>query len=144
MARRSSAKKEQILWFLCEKCKANITTKERDQHDEYCPLEDAAVFSKCSFVRDNKLFSNQLTVKSVTDDLKDLSSKQLNSLVCLSESVINLCGLVFGDYVMLYSEQVPDRAPVVRTVWPTPSSFTTTVFVSEEGEIHLLSYLSIA
>lgn len=139
MARKSSAKKEQIPWFLCEKCKANITTKDREQHDEYCPLEDAALFSKCSFVRDGKLFSNQLIPKQVTEDVRDLSSKQLNSLVFLSESVINLCGLVFGDYVMLYSVQLPDRAPVVRTVWPTPSGFTTTVFVSEEGKAHLLS-----
>lgn len=133
MARKSSAKKEQILWVLCEKCKANITTKDQDHHDEFCPLENVALFSKCSFVRDNKLYSNQLMVKQTTDDVRDLSSKQLNSLVFLSESVINLCGLVFGDYVMIYSEQMPDRAPVVRTVWPTPSGFTTTVFVSEEG-----------
>lgn len=134
MARRSSAKKEQNLWFLCEKCKANVTTKDRDQHDEFCPLENPAAFSKCSFVRDGKLYSNQLMVKSATDDIRDISSKQLNSLVFLSESVITLCGLVFGDYVMLYSAQLPDRTPVVRTVWPTPSSFTTTIFVSEEGK----------
>lgn len=135
MSRKSLTKKEQTTWFQCEKCKANITTKDREQHAEFCPLADATHFTKCSFVRDNKLYSNQLMAKPPTDDyVRDLNQKQLNSLVFLSESAINLCGFIFGDYVVIRSIQQPSRAPVIRTVWPTSSNFSTTVFVSEEGE----------
>lgn len=134
MPPKSASKREQVLWYLCEKCKANITSKEREQHDDVCPLDSIDSLTRFSFVRGGVLHSNQLNAKPITEDIRDLTAKQLNGLVFLSESVINLCGFVLGDQVLIHTPQSPAIAPIVRSVWPTPNSFLTTVFVSEEGK----------
>lgn len=140
MPPKSSSKKEAVLWYLCEQCKVNITSKDRDQHEEHCPIEQQEADEEplkpflCSYIRDQRLFSVSLNAKPVTEELSDLSGAQLKGLVFLSESVINLCGFILGDFVSLSSPQLPEIAPVVRTVWPVPDRFLTTVFVTDEGK----------
>lgn len=136
MPPKSASKREQVLWYLCEACKANITTKDREQHESLCPLNNIECLTKCSFVRDHKFHSNQLNIKSTVEDVRDLTAKQLSSLVYLSESVISLCGFILGEQVLVHSPHCNDQTPVVRFVWPIPNSFLTSVLVSADGESH--------
>lgn len=69
--------------------------------------------------------------------ITDLSGCVLNGIVCVSESTMNLCGWMLADLVVCSSPQLPDEAPVVRTVWPVPDRFGSTVFVPEDGMIEL-------
>lgn len=129
MPPKSASKRDQVLWFLCAKCKANITTKDKEEHDALCPLDTTEHSSKCTFIRNARLYSNQINAKPATDDIRDLTVKQLSSLIFLSESVMNLCGFILGEQVMVQSS----HARMVRSVWPLPNSLLTSVLVSEEG-----------
>lgn len=135
MPPKSATKRDQVLWFLCEKCKANVTTKEKDEHDSLCPLDTDDCLIKCTFIRNGKLYANQLNGKPITDDIRDLNLKQLNSLIFLSESVMNICGFILGEQVLVHSSPTKENgARIVRSVWPLPNSLLTSVMVSEEGE----------
>lgn len=134
MPPKSASKREQILWYLCEQCKANIASKDREQHDALCPLTGVECLTRCSFVRDHKFHSNQLNVKRTADDVRNLTAKQFSSLVFLSESVISLCGFILGQHVLVHSPQYDHSAPIVRCVWPLSNSLLTSVLVSEDGE----------
>lgn len=135
MPPKSSAKKELILWYLCEKCKVNITSKDRDKHEDYCPIvtHPGEPFI-CSFVYDNKFYSTTLNPDPPTDCLiSNLPANQLNGYVFIRESVMNLCGFILGDWVVCTSPQLP-HTQVVRSIWPVPDRFLTTVYVTVEGK----------
>lgn len=145
MPPKSSSKKDQIAWLLCEKCKVYITSKDRDKHEDDCPLPNEISESmkvKYSFVRSKQLFLTHLCEKtditSVLSDelLSDLGSKYLNHLVFASESVMNICDLIISDFVVLQSS-AEDFVPVVRRVWPVTDKNTSNVFVTDEGEFVL-------
>lgn len=133
MPPKSASKRDQVLWLLCERCKANITTKDKEEHDALCPLDTAEHASKCTFIRNAKLYSNQINAKPATDDIRDLTVKQLSSLIFLSESVMNLCGYTLGEQVLVQSSHARENERMVRSVWPLPNSLLTSVLVSEEG-----------
>lgn len=132
MSRKSLPKKDQVIWYLCAKCNSNIYVKDREQHSEYCPAIESTT---CTIIRDKQLLSAQLIAQTITDELRGLNAKHLNNLVFLSESVFGLCDFVLGDNVLISSDALPNGVPIVRSVWPTPSSSTipTLVSVVEEG-----------
>lgn len=131
MPPKSSNKKEKALWFFCEKCQVNVSSKDIQIHEEVCPITEKS-FS-CCFIKEKKLFTNLFEPKPLTDDLKNLTSKQLNGIIFISEKAIKLCELIIGDFVLIEIPQKLDFVPVVRMVWPTVDRFQTTVFVSKEG-----------
>lgn len=133
MPPKSATKREPVLWYLCEKCNANVTTKAKEQHEEICPLDTEESRSKCCFVRDEKFHSNQLGIKGITDDVRELNARQLKSLVFVSESVIGLCGFILGEPVVLRIQTDASATSVVRFIWPLPNSMLTNVQVAEEG-----------
>lgn len=137
MPPKSSAKKEVIQWYFCEKCKVNITSKDRDQHDDHCPITSykntEEAFSR-SFAHNNKFYSITVNPQIPSDCLiSNLSENQLNGYVFISESVMNLCGFILGDWVICTSPQVQKIAPVVRSIWPVPDRFLTTIYLSPAG-----------
>lgn len=131
MPPKSSAKKEQALWFFCDKCKVYVTSKDIQNHVENCPITETS-FSSC-FIKEKKLYTNLFEPKPLTDDIKNLTQKQLNGVIFISEKAIKLCELIIGDFVLIKIPQKPDFVPVVRMVWPIVDRFQTTVFVSNEG-----------
>lgn len=141
MPPKSLSKKDQITWLLCEKCKIYITSKDRDKHGEDCSLQsDTNVSSKVnySFIQNKQLFSTNLCEKAdFTGTVPDELLNDLNNLVFVSESVINLCGWTLRDFVMLESSS-QDVIPVVRRIWPIIDKNTPSVFVTNEGEIYFI------
>lgn len=131
MPPKSSSKKEQALWFLCEKCKVTVCSKDIQNHTEVCPITETS-FS-CCFIKDKKLYTNLVESKPLTDDIKSLTQNQLNGMIFVSEKAIKLCELIIGDYVLVQIPQKTEFVPVVRKVWPIVDRFQTTVFVSAEG-----------
>lgn len=133
MPPKSASKRDQVLWFLCEKCKANVASKDREQHDELCPLDTEESSSKCVFVRNGIFHSNKLAVKPITDDVRGMDFGQLSGLVFLSESAMTLCGFVLGETVVVRTMNGEPSTPIVRNVWPLPNSSLTNVLVAKEG-----------
>lgn len=136
MPPKSSAKKEQILWYLCEKCKVNITSIDREQHEsKYCPIApDRTKPVQTSFIYEKTLFTNTVSIKlPQINELNDLPEHLKNNFVFLSESAMNLCGFILGDSVVLSSPQCTEMA--VRSVWPISDRFLTTLFLNENGTL---------
>lgn len=144
MPPKSATKKDQITWLLCEKCKVYVTSKDRDEHGDDCPLPDFCNETngsgnvKYSFIQNKKLFLKNLCEKTdltgcVSEELlNDLSSKYLNNLVFASESVMNLCNWIISDFVTLQSTS-QNVVPVVRRIWPITDKSASNVFVTDEG-----------
>lgn len=134
----SSSRKEPILWYLCETCQVNITSKDRDQHDRHCPITTGhhhQPFST-SFVHNKTIYSATVVGRPPTaaSFVSDLPESQLNGMIFISEAAMQLCGFVLGDWVSCTSPQFPDRAAIVRTVWPMPNTDLTTIFITVDGE----------
>lgn len=138
MSRKSLPKKDQIIWYLCSKCNSNIHVIDRDQHSEYCPTIESSAYTT---IRDKRFLSARLNVQTITDDLRGLNAKHLNNLVFLSESVFGLCDFVLGDNVLISSQALPNGVPVIRSVWPAPtsSSLPTSASVTDEGNFNQIS-----
>lgn len=136
----SSARKEPILWFVCETCNVNITSKDRDQHDRHCPItafngRPPQPFST-SFVHNRALYSSAVVGRSPPAEslVNDLPESQLNGMIFISEAAMQLCGFVLGDWVACSSPQFPNRAAIIRTAWPMPNTHLTTVFITPDGK----------
>ncbi|KAG4072431.1 hypothetical protein HA402_004363 [Bradysia odoriphaga] len=140
MPPKSSSKKDQIAWLLCEKCKIYITSKDRNKHEEDCPVPNEITESiqwKYSFIRLKQVYAQQLCETTdrtaiLSDELlSDLGSKYLNNLVFASESVMNLCDWIISDFVVL-QPSCDTHIPVVKRVWPAVDKNTSNVFVTDD------------
>ena len=142
----SSHKKDNALqWFHCEKCNVNITSNDRELHENYCPIttyNDLSQPFTNSFIYNKKLYSttfgakpSQININILNDTL---NPTQLNGFVFLSESVMNLCGFILGEKVSICSPQITPPA-VIKTAWPIPDRFATSVFVTDYGKLLFLS-----
>lgn len=118
MSRKSLMKKETTIWYNCSNCGSNTLAKDRELHS--CNGSD--VEPNYTFIRDNTLFSNQLTEKAITDDIRDINENKLKNILFVHESIFPLCDLVLGDYVSIESTALLNNAPIVRLVWPITSS----------------------
>lgn len=142
MPPKSTSKKDQIAWLFCEKCTVYITSKDRDKHNEDCPIPNEISESeqfKYSFVRSKQLYATHLNEKtdhsSILSDelLSDLGAKYLNNLIFAGESVMNLCDWIISDFLIVQPTS-DDLVPVVRRVWPITDKNSSNVFVTDEGE----------
>lgn len=131
MSRKSLSKKETTIWYLCNSCNCHILAKDRDQH--LCSNSET---TQSAFIKNKQLYANQLTVKTITEDLREIDSSKLNNLIFLNETIFSLCDLVLGDYVLIKSSDLPNEASVVRSVWPILNQNALNGFVSvtEEGK----------
>lgn len=118
MSRKSLSKKETTIWINCSNCATNILAKDRELHA--CNVSD--VEPNYTFIRDNTLFSNQLTQKVISDDIRDINENKLRDIFFVHESIFPLCDLVLGDYVSIESPGLSNNAPIVRIAWPITSS----------------------
>lgn len=137
----SNSKKNQNSWFFCAKCETNLISKDRDGHEKicdeiFCGKESQSV-CKTDFIRKHMLHTSTIGKRDFSiEELKDVSEKQLNNLIFISEGVMKLCNFIIGQDVSISSEfQTTDPAPavkMVRKVWPIPEKFLTTVFFSSQ------------
>lgn len=140
MSRKSLSKKEPALWYLCNSCNFNIFAKDREGHLCVEQSNSELTQKNCTFVCNNKLSTNQLAEKQITDDLKGINQNKLNCLIFLHESIFPLCDLVLGDYVLVASTRLTKNVPIVRIAWPMTSSAQGVVCVSEEGNLTFCQY----
>ncbi|ERL91220.1 hypothetical protein D910_08557 [Dendroctonus ponderosae] len=115
-------------WVQCEKCAAYLTSKHMSHHEEFCPqkLDDF----EHPFILDQVLYG-VLELKQ-SEDIKNLSSREKDGLVFLSQAAMQLCGFPIGEFVMV--EQLAQKAaPLVRKVWPTAGKSLTSVMVTKNG-----------
>lgn len=114
MSRKSLTKKETTIWYNCSSCGSNTLAKDRELHVCY----GSDVEPNYTFIRDNTLYSNQMTEKVITDDIRDINENKLKNILFVHESIFPLCDLVLGDYVSIESLALSNNAPIVRMVWP--------------------------
>nr|XP_023012999.1 spermatogenesis-associated protein 5 [Leptinotarsa decemlineata] len=115
-------------WEQCESCLTSLQHKDTNFHTSDCPpdLENITY----NFIKEGVLFG---TVDLKTnEEIKNLSSRERDNLVFLSESVIRLCSLAIGEYVLVRSVN-KDLPPVARIVWPTVEKTLTSVLFTKNG-----------
>lgn len=141
MSRKSLSKKETALWYQCNNCNWNILAKDREQH--LCIESSETTPTNYTFVCNKKLFTNQLSEKSTTDDLRGINANKLNNLIFIHESIFPLCDLVLGDYVSITSTELPRNAPIIRNVWPISNQNNGLVCISSEGKANKIEFFEI-
>lgn len=119
-------------WMQCDNCLANFLNKDSENHIKDCPPNtDNFLYP---FIKDNILYGT-VDVK-VNEDIKNLSSKEKDNLVFLSQAVIELCSLAIGNWSIIESldNKLP---PVARIVWPTNEKSSTSVLFTKNCNISL-------
>lgn len=129
MAQQKSKKSSP--WLTCEQCSTIVLLKDKDQHiTSGCPPNVNKI--QHTFVRDNVLYGT-IEVKLV-EDIKNLSSREVDNLVFLSQSAIQLCNLSIGDWAIVTALDGKERHPhVAKIVWPTSEKTLTSVLMTRNG-----------
>lgn len=128
-------KKPNVIWNICENCAVNIISKDVEIHSGHCP-PDLKKW-KHPFVREGNFFST-LAIKS-NDDYNGLSIKHVNEYVFLSQNVMQVCGFVIGNYVLL---QIKDKNLwLVKRAWPCFEKSLTSVLLNEKGLFYFSSHI---
>lgn len=122
-------------WYYCEKCEVHITTKEREKHEEKCPIREQQTENDkgehLEYIRKGVLFTGSYERRKFEiEELKEMPAKYINNLIFISEGAIRLAGWHIGQQVVIKTK---NTTSLVRSIWPIPEKFLTTVFVSEEG-----------
>lgn len=133
MSRKSLPKKDSTVWYQCNNCNWHIFAKDRDQHSCTEQSIDEKTQKSYTFVANRKLSTNQLSEKSITDDVRTINANKLNNLIFLHESIFPLCQIVLGDYVLVSSSDLIKSSPIVRNAWPMSNLNSGLVCVSAEG-----------
>lgn len=112
----------------CEKCGIVIFCKDSEKHLNDCPPNIANI--SYPYFENNVLFGT-LDLKT-NEDIKNLSSRETDNLVFLSQTAIQLCSLSLGQWsiVKLLNSECP---PVAKIVWPTTEKTLTSVLFTKNG-----------
>lgn len=125
-------------WYYCEKCQVNITTKEREKHEQKCPIQEQQLETvggeQLEYIRNGILYTGSCEKRKFEiEELKDMPQKYVNNLIYVSEGAIRLAGWHIGQQVVIKTKK-EETATLVRSIWPIPEKFLTTVFVSDQGK----------
>ncbi|KAK9744285.1 AAA+ lid domain [Popillia japonica] len=113
------------LWVHCDKCSISILQKDVELHENDCPPDTEK--HPYDFIKGETLHGT-VGVKN-NEDIKGLAQNEIDNLVFLSQSVIQLCSLSIGNWVEIRSDHL--NAPVARTVWPTAEKTITSVLFTQ-------------
>lgn len=137
----SSNKKKQsaVLWYYCAKCEAHITHKARENHEgDHCPIEKNKEDNgkrpvTMDYIRNGILHTSIVERRGFSiEALENLSQRHLNNLLFVSEEALRLLEWKIGQYVIVEGSGHPG-APLIRSLWPIPAKFLTTILVNEDG-----------
>lgn len=95
-------------------------------HEEFCPQKFGDF--EHPFILDQVLYG-VLELKQ-SEDIKNLSTREKDGLVFLSQAAMQLCGFPIGEFVIV-EQLAPKVAPLVRKVWPTAGKTLTSVLVTK-------------
>lgn len=120
--------KKSTPWFRCEKCEAYISHRDVENHDGFCPPETRLV--QHAYIYKGRL-CGIVDIKP-TEDIKNLSSREIDSLVFLSQDAMQLCSFSIGESVIVESscEEIP---PIVQKVWPTNEKSLTSILLTKNA-----------
>lgn len=129
MAHQNS-KKVSTVWMQCDKCSTTLLNRDAEKHLNDCPPNQRDI--NYYFIRNNILFG--ILDSKTNEEVKNLSSREIDNLVFLSQSVIQMCSLAIGEWVIvkLLSDNFP---PVAKLVWPTTEKTLTSVLFTKNGNI---------
>ncbi|XP_073826078.1 ATPase family gene 2 protein homolog A [Musca autumnalis] len=133
---KKSSNKAAAIWYNCETCDTHITANDREKHENVCPIESGQYETKkgepLEYIGKGGIFytSSMEVRKFEIEALKDMPEKYLNNLIFISEGAIRLSGFHIGQQLVIKSAK--EDVLLVRSVWPIPDKFLTTVFVNEE------------
>lgn len=115
-------------WVTCQNCSATILNKDSGQHKNDCPPDLDNL--KYDLIINGALHGS-VDAKS-NEDIKNLSSNEKDSMVFLSQSVIQIINLSIGGFAVVSS--VGDlNGPIVRTVWPTAEKSSSCILFTKNG-----------
>lgn len=127
--RLSTSKKEQVQWFLCEKCESLITAPAVEGHENVCPFDENS--TEHSFIRHHKLYTTTIEPKKRSEELESLTDDQYNNIIYINETVMRICKFKLGQPVLINADQ--EGFPMVRLAWPINNNHCTTVYISDDG-----------
>ncbi|CAH1159359.1 unnamed protein product [Phaedon cochleariae] len=120
-------KKTTSPWTLCEKCSVSLLYKDKEAHITDCPPDvNEPIYN---FIKKGVLYGT--VDQKCNEDVKNLSTRERDNLVFLSESVIRLCSLAIGDWVSVKS--LNGSSQVAKIVWPTTEKTLTSVLFTKNG-----------
>lgn len=124
----SKTKKNAPSWFKCDKCQTNLVLKDTDIHESNCPpsvdkFVHPYVWRGC--------LNGPLEIKA-NEEIKGVSLHDKNNMVFLSQSAIQLCSLVIGDWAMVKTLN-SNITPCAKIVWPTTEKSLSSVLVTQAG-----------
>ncbi|KAI4463431.1 aaa-family atpase [Holotrichia oblita] len=118
-------KKSVGLWVHCDKCSCSIMQKDIELHENDCPPDTKK--HSYDFIKGETLYGT-VGIKN-NEDIKGLAQNEIDNLVFLSQSVIQLCSLSIGNWAEIKSDHL--SAPVAKTVWPTTEKTITSVLFTQ-------------
>lgn len=138
----SSASKKKINtnhWFYCTECEVYITHKSKQDHEKQCPVAEYVTDGGGSnqhldYIRRGVLYSTLVEKRNYpVEGVDTLSMKHRDNIIYISEEALRLLKWRIGQYVLIEGSGHPG-APLVRTLWPAPDKFLTTILVSDYGK----------
>lgn len=119
--------KSSPLWHRCEKCQVVLPSKDLNIHQEgSCPPQIESWTH--GFIKKKVLYS-WLGEVSSADSLPALPSEEIENMVFVSLSAIQLCGFFIGDPVLVEAR----GCLAIKSVWPTTEKTVTSVLLTKEG-----------
>ncbi|XP_039285889.1 LOW QUALITY PROTEIN: ATPase family protein 2 homolog [Nilaparvata lugens] len=117
-------KKSSSLWYSCEKCGCFLGHKDLDVHLKFCPQTTENLSNDYGFILNKSLYSTLEETAPI-----DAISHLTNDIICLSQSALQLCGLMIGDKALVKTNNYSE----VKTVWPTTKGSITSAYCTKLG-----------
>ncbi|CAH1123949.1 unnamed protein product [Ceutorhynchus assimilis] len=115
-------------WYQCEKCSSFMLKKDTQNHNDFCHLEPSKRNPKSTFIH-NQVLHGTLDLKS-NEEIKNLSAREKDGLVFLSQEAMQLCDFSIGDFVIV-DHIDKTGAPLVQKVWPTNEKSLVSILVTK-------------
>ncbi|CAH2000899.1 unnamed protein product [Acanthoscelides obtectus] len=121
-------KKPHSPWVQCEQCCTSLLPKDSSIHKDDCPPNTEN--PRYILFRDGVLYGT-VDVKG-QEEIKNISSRELDNMVFLSQSAMQLCNLCIGQWASIQSTKnsIP---PVARIVWPTVEKSATSALFTRNA-----------
>ena len=124
-----------VSWYYCEKCEVHITSRDREKHEQNCPIQDRQIETEndevLEYIRKGILYTASYEKRKFdVEELKQMPAKYVNNLIFISEGAMRLAGWHIGQKVLVQSKT---NHSFVRSIWPIPEKFLTTVFITGNG-----------
>ncbi|XP_046387437.1 ATPase family protein 2 homolog [Ischnura elegans] len=121
-------KKNVFSWHACEKCGIILATKDLQVHSNYSCAINGEANPVHGFVKESVLV-NRVEELCLEGGVKYLPHSDAAYYVYLSESSMQLCGLVIGGFCFV---KYPGGS-AVRSVWPMYEKSLTSLMMTAEG-----------